>query len=68
MLGMARGDTMDNMEFLGMVGLHDPPRPRVSQAVDIFHSTGVKVITNVKNHKTISKNLLSLPNVHNESF
>jgi len=43
-LGMARGDTMEKMEFLGMVGLHDPPRPKVSQAVDIFHSTGVKVV------------------------
>ena len=41
---MARGDTMEKMEFLGMVGLHDPPRPKVSQAVDIFHSTGVKVV------------------------
>lgn len=28
-LGMARGDSMDSMEFLGMVGLHDPPRPLV---------------------------------------
>lgn len=28
-LGMARGDSMDAMEFLGMVGLHDPPRPLV---------------------------------------
>lgn len=41
---MARGNTMDSMEFLGMVGLHDPPRPQVSQAVEIFHSTGVRVI------------------------
>ena len=43
-LGMARGDSMDAMEFLGMVGLHDPPRPQVRQAVDIFHSTGVQVV------------------------
>lgn len=43
-IGMARGDSMEEMEFLGMVGLHDPPRPQVRQAVDIFHSTGVQVV------------------------
>jgi Ca2+-transporting ATPase len=43
-IGMARGDSMEAMEFLGMVGLHDPPRPQVRQAVDIFHGTGVQVV------------------------
>lgn len=43
-LGMARGDSMDDMEFLGMVALHDPPRPQVRLAVDVFHSTGVQVV------------------------
>ena len=43
-LGMARGDSMDAMEFLGLVGLHDPPRPQVRQAVEIFHGTGVQVV------------------------
>lgn len=43
-IGMARGDSMESMEFLGMVGLHDPPRPQVRQAVDIFHGTGVQVV------------------------
>ena len=43
-IGMARGDSMEAMEFLGMVGLHDPPRPQVRQAVDIFHTTGVQVV------------------------
>ena len=43
-LGMARGDSMENMEFLGMVGVHDPPKPRVREAVDILHDAGVKVV------------------------
>ena len=43
-IGTARGDTMETMEFLGMVGLHDPPRPQVRQAVDIFRGTGVQVV------------------------
>jgi len=63
-LGMARGETMDNMEFLGMVGLHDPPRPKVSQAVDIFHSTGVKVVMVTGDAQETAVAIAKMLNIH----
>merc|ERR1719510_2629020 len=42
-LAMARGNSMENLEFAGIIGLHDPPRKGVSESIALLHSSKVKV-------------------------
>ena len=37
-------ETEEDLEFLGLVGLIDPPRPEVKGAVALCHSAGVRVV------------------------
>lgn len=40
---MATGASMDDLAFVGMVGIIDPERPQVSQAVSQLKTGGVQV-------------------------
>ena len=40
---MAKGSTFNNLTYLGCVGIIDPPREGVSEAIAIFNASGVEV-------------------------
>jgi Ca2+-transporting ATPase len=42
-LAMARGDLMEELIFVGLVGLHDPPRPHVHESIQVLKSSKVNV-------------------------
>ncbi|OQV11428.1 Calcium-transporting ATPase type 2C member 1 [Hypsibius exemplaris] len=43
LLALARGAQLNDLEFLGFVGIHDPPRRGVQDAVRMLHASGVQV-------------------------
>lgn len=43
-IAMARGTALEDMELLGLVAVHDPPKAHVGQAVDVLHAAGVRVV------------------------
>ena len=42
-LAMARGEVMDELVFVGLVGLHDPPRPHVQDSIRLLKSSKVSI-------------------------
>lgn len=42
-LGLARGESMQSLMFLGMIGMMDPPRPGAADAISIVKASGVDV-------------------------
>ncbi|CAB3407703.1 unnamed protein product [Caenorhabditis bovis] len=42
-LGVARGESMQSLTFLGMMGMLDPPRPGAAEAIGIVKASGVDV-------------------------
>ena len=42
-LALACGSTLDDFLFLGMVGILDPPRSGVAEAIQTLHGSGVSV-------------------------
>ncbi|RWS28088.1 Calcium-transporting ATPase type 2C member 1-like protein [Leptotrombidium deliense] len=42
-LAMAYGDKLDELVFVGMVGILDPPRPGTAEAIRTLHGSGIKV-------------------------
>lgn len=40
---MAKGSSLTELVYLGAVGICDPPRPRVREAISILKETGVQV-------------------------
>ncbi|XP_039284046.1 calcium-transporting ATPase type 2C member 1 isoform X1 [Nilaparvata lugens] len=42
-VGMARGSSMQDLVYLGMVGICDPPRPHVRESIQTLQQSGVKV-------------------------
>ena len=42
-IGMAKGSSLQDLIFVGMVGICDPPRPHVKEAVTMLQSSGVRV-------------------------
>ena len=42
-LGMARGTTLNDLEFVGLMGLHDPPREGVKESITLLKNSKVKV-------------------------
>lgn len=42
-IGLARGSSLQDLIFLGLVGICDPPRPHVREAINTLANSGVKV-------------------------
>ena len=42
-LGFARGASLDDLEFAGLVALYDPPRAGVRESVATLKTSGVRV-------------------------
>lgn len=42
-IAMARGPSSDNLEFVGIMGIHDPPREGVKESISLLKSSKVKV-------------------------
>lgn len=42
-LSMAYGNTMEDLVFVGMVGILDPPKPGVREAIRILQASGVSI-------------------------
>lgn len=42
-LAIACGPSLDNLTFLGVVGIHDAPRPGVKEAIEMLRGGGVEV-------------------------
>ena len=42
-VAIATGTDLGKLTLLGLVGIHDPPRPGVKQAIDTLKQSGVKV-------------------------
>jgi Ca2+-transporting ATPase len=43
-LGMAYGPSLDDLTFAGVIGMEDPPREGVAEAVGALRSGGVNVL------------------------
>lgn len=43
MLGIAYGTKLEELIFLGLVGILDPPRPGVRDSIRTLHGSGVQV-------------------------
>ncbi|XP_066140901.1 calcium-transporting ATPase type 2C member 1 isoform X1 [Euwallacea fornicatus] len=42
-IALARGESMNELTYLGIVGICDPPRPMVREAINILTESGVQV-------------------------
>nr|XP_012226173.1 PREDICTED: calcium-transporting ATPase type 2C member 1 isoform X2 [Linepithema humile]XP_012226174.1 PREDICTED: calcium-transporting ATPase type 2C member 1 isoform X2 [Linepithema humile] len=42
-IGLARGSTLQDLIYVGFVGICDPPRPHVRESISILINSGVKV-------------------------
>ena len=42
-VAFARGRTLVDLEFIGLIGLHDPPRPGVDNSIKLLQNSGVKI-------------------------
>lgn len=43
MLALARGKSLQDLVFMGIVGITDPPRPLVRETVELLRQSGVRV-------------------------
>lgn len=42
-IGLARGSSLQDLIYVGLVGICDPPRPHVRESISILINSGVKV-------------------------
>lgn len=42
-LALAKGRSLQDLVFIGIVGITDPPRPLVRETVDLLRQSGVRV-------------------------
>lgn len=42
-LALAQGKSLDDLTYLGFIGIHDAPRQGVKEAIEILHGSGIKI-------------------------
>lgn len=42
-MGLARGSSLQDLIYVGLVGICDPPRPQVRESITALINSGVKV-------------------------
>lgn len=42
-IGLARGSSLQDLVYVGLVGICDPPRPHVRESIATLMNSGVKV-------------------------
>lgn len=42
-LAIAKGSSFQDLVYLGMVGITDPPRPLVRESIEVLQASGVRV-------------------------
>ena len=67
-LAMATGPSLDDMIFVGMVGIIDPERPQVAQAVSQLKAGGVQVKMITGDAEKTAKAIGKSNGISNESF
>jgi H+-transporting ATPase len=62
-LGVAKADKPDNWQYLGIIGLYDPPREDSAQTINAAQSMGVQVKMITGDHVAIAKEIANQANI-----
>lgn len=68
-LALAKGKSLQDLIYMGIVGITDPPRPLVRESIDILRQSGVsvKMVTGDSQETAVAvANLIGLDTVHNQ--
>ncbi|CAB3369455.1 Hypothetical predicted protein [Cloeon dipterum] len=70
-IGLAKGNTLQELTYMGMVGICDPPRPHVREAIQTLMSSGVeiKLVTGDAQETAVAiAGMVGLDTMHMESL
>lgn len=68
-LALAKGKSLQDLIYMGIVGITDPPRPLVRESIEILRQSGVsvKMVTGDSQETAVAvANLIGLDTVHNQ--
>lgn len=68
-LALAKGKSLQDLIYMGIVGITDPPRPLVRESIDILRQSGVsvKMVTGDSQETAVAvANLIGLDTVHHQ--
>jgi Ca2+-transporting ATPase len=66
-IAVARGPDMDNLEFAGLVGLRDPPRPGVKDSIQVLKNSKVQVCMITGDFEETAKTICSMLGITSEN-
>lgn len=70
-LALAKGTSLQDLIFMGVVGITDPPRPLVRESIDLLMQSGVRVkmVTGDAQETALAiANLIGLDTVHHQTL
>ena len=65
-IAFARGRTLVDLEFTGLIGLHDPPRPGVDQSIKLLQESDVKVSMITGDGQATASAITSMLGIHTD--
>lgn len=60
----ARGRTLMDLDFVGLIGLHDPPRPGVDVSIKLLQNSGVKLSMITGDGKETAASIATMLGMH----